>query len=118
MRTYEVTGLGPDGKDAYSVLELPARRAPYDAREIAFMDSGACRAHDPRIWDTNTNKGQTTLRGSVRIDGKTLLKQDVVALARRICAECPVIADCLQFITRYPEDEGIWAGLIPEERAP
>lgn len=114
MRLYE---LGPDVAGVYRNLELPRRRTPYDASEIAFMDSGACRAHDPRFWDTNTSKGRTTLRGTVKIGGTELPKQEAVEFARHVCTGCPVLGECREFIGKYPEGEGIWAALMPEERA-
>jgi WhiB family redox-sensing transcriptional regulator len=36
--------------------------------------------------------------------------------ARRICARCPVQAQCLQFAMDIPEGHGIWGGTGPEER--
>lgn len=43
-----------------------------------------------------------------------------VRLAKAVCASCPVIEDCRDFITRNPERYGVWAGIagkaITEER--
>lgn len=122
MRLYEYGGSGDDG--GYRVLELPARGAAYDPREIAFMGSGLCqgtdpatgRPYDPRIWDTNTNKGTSTGRGTVTVDGASRPKYEVIERARMLCIQCPVLHECYAFIMAHPEDEGIWAGLLPEER--
>ena len=36
--------------------------------------------------------------------------------AKRICLECPVQNDCLQFALRVREPHGIWGGLTESER--
>lgn len=36
--------------------------------------------------------------------------------ARRICAECPVQAQCLESALAADEEYGIWGGLDPRER--
>ena len=38
------------------------------------------------------------------------------ALAKRICAECSVQSDCLDFAVRVREPHGIWGGLTELER--
>ena len=37
------------------------------------------------------------------------------ARAKAICARCPVIEQCLDFITRNPERYGVWAGIAGKE---
>jgi len=39
-----------------------------------------------------------------------------IARARRICADCPVREECLDFALRTQEPAGIWGGTTPEER--
>lgn len=36
--------------------------------------------------------------------------------AKRVCAVCPVITDCLETAQAMHEPEGIWGGLLPFER--
>jgi WhiB family redox-sensing transcriptional regulator len=36
--------------------------------------------------------------------------------ALRVCADCPVRRQCLEFAMRTSEKEGIWGGTTPEER--
>ena len=38
-----------------------------------------------------------------------------VARAKAICATCPVIEQCLDFISRNPERYGVWAGIAGKE---
>lgn len=40
-----------------------------------------------------------------------------VRKAKRICAACPVSAECLDFAQRHLEKFGIWGGLTERERA-
>jgi WhiB family redox-sensing transcriptional regulator len=39
-----------------------------------------------------------------------------VSLALRICDDCPVKRECLDFAMRTREQAGIWGGTTPEER--
>ncbi len=38
------------------------------------------------------------------------------ALAKAICASCPIAAACLQYALATNEEFGIWGGTTPEER--
>jgi len=38
------------------------------------------------------------------------------ARAKRICFDCPVLDDCLEFALRVREPHGIWGGLTEAER--
>lgn len=52
-------------------------------RPPAWMDDAACLGNDPAAWDLTETKGQ-------------LISKDN-RLAVKICAECPVRADCEQY---------------------
>ncbi|MCZ7527449.1 MAG: WhiB family transcriptional regulator [Acidimicrobiia bacterium] len=39
-----------------------------------------------------------------------------VELARRVCAECPVRAECLEYALTYRIDHGVWGGASERER--
>jgi hypothetical protein len=100
-----------------AVLELPTAGHDYSPDEVAFMQDGLCRNFDPLYWDTNTRNGHTGVRGKyVRIRGEDIRVADQIEFARNICFMCPVRDACKDFIRKYPEEEGIWAGLLPEER--
>jgi WhiB family redox-sensing transcriptional regulator len=63
--------------------------------------AGACLAADPDLFfplGASTAAGPDTSR------------------ALRICDECPVKRECLEFAMRTHEAEGIWGGTTPEER--
>ena len=36
--------------------------------------------------------------------------------AKRICRDCPVRMDCLQYAMETPVDHGVWGGLTERER--
>lgn len=38
------------------------------------------------------------------------------AEARAICASCPVIQECGDWVERNPQPYGLWAGLTPQDR--
>lgn len=109
MKIYE-SGVNPR-------LELPSAGYDYSPEMTKFMSSGACRKHDPRFWETNTRDGRTPVRGlTLTIGNEVISRADAIEFARNICSGCPVSLKCKEFIRTYPNDEGIWAGLLPEER--
>lgn len=122
----ELAGPRPETHPAevYRALELPTKTdrygqtAAFKPDELLFMDDGACRDYEPGLFDTDTNKGHTALRGRVTVMGREMSKKAAIALAKSVCGLCPVQWECELFVTRYPQDEGIWAGMIPEERRP
>ena len=54
-------------------------------------------------------KGLTELMFPVRGDWQGVQR------AKAICATCPVIKQCLDFISRNPEGYGVWAGIAGKE---
>lgn len=78
------------------------------------MVGAACKGYDPRYWDTTTREGRTTRMGYVKIGGVRMTRTKQFALAKAVCAGCPVITDCLAL--GLDEEEGIWGGRLPEER--
>ena len=68
--------------------------------DMAWADDAACRGCDPNLWFPAGGHG-------VGVDYSD---------ARRICAGCPVAADCLEHALAVPEQDGMWGGLDPDER--
>lgn len=103
-------------------LDLPARldrygaEAAYDPDALAFMARGSCNGMEPEIWVTDTNHGITGLQGTVILGALEMRKADQIDMARAVCQWCPVARECLDHVRRYPEPEGVWAGMLPEER--
>lgn len=48
--------------------------------------------------------------------GRSRDAQMQTALAKRICADCPVKTECLRHAVEYDEQDGIWGGLDTRER--
>lgn len=108
--------------EVYRALDLPMLRnrngeiAAFHPDELKFMDDGACRAYDPGMFDTDTNKGNTAMRTRVVLHGEDMPKSRAIEIAKRVCRLCPVLEECRAYVAMYPQDEGIWAATIPEER--
>ena len=41
---------------------------------------------------------------------------DQIAAAKRICEECPVTTECLEFAVLTGQESGIWGGATEDER--
>lgn len=73
------------------------------------------RVIDPRDWaaDAACLGTNPELFFPVSTFGPAL---EQTAAAKRICHQCPVRADCLDWALRVGEAYGIWGGTTPEER--
>lgn len=65
-------------------------------REQPWMRKGLCRGYDPAVFFPSDGVG--------------------VEVARRICAECPVQAECLEYALSFRIEHGIWGGASERER--
>lgn len=68
-----------------------------------WSERAACRGENPRMWDTRLVNKQTEIT-------------DDTIKAQEICADCPVMMDCLIHAAVYSIKTGIWGGCTPEER--
>lgn len=62
----------------------------------AWFIGALCRGAGPRQWFPADKKG--------------------AADARELCAQCPVITDCLEHALADPTLEGIWGGTSEDQR--
>jgi WhiB family transcriptional regulator, redox-sensing transcriptional regulator len=69
-----------------------------DRRWWGWQDRAACRGHDPAFWDTEPSRSREIAQG------------------KRICRECPVQLQCLDWAVVNKEPVGVWGGLGVEER--
>ncbi|MGH3448139.1 MAG: WhiB family transcriptional regulator [Nocardioidaceae bacterium] len=67
----------------------------------SWKGDAACRAHDPDLFYPV---------------GQAEPARRETAAAQRVCAVCPVAAQCLEWALIMPEAHGIWGGTTPEER--
>ena len=61
-----------------------------------WMNRGKCKQAAPEIFFPGDGRG--------------------VLLAQRICAECPVSRDCLEYALENHIDHGVWGGCSERER--
>jgi WhiB family transcriptional regulator, redox-sensing transcriptional regulator len=70
-----------------------------------FRHLGACRIEDPDLFfpvgDTKTKDTPGWLQAQE---------------AKKVCAQCPVAARCLQWALDRGEDHGVWGGMSEHER--
>lgn len=78
------------------------------------LDGALCVGYDPKYWDTTTRRGVTSRMGTVKIGAGRIPRMTQIALAKSVCAKCPVITECRTL--GMEEEEGIWGGTLPDER--
>lgn len=83
-----------------AIRRLP--RPIYDNYE--WQERGACRQAETAIF-FSTDKELPTAK----------IRRETVA--KGICAECPVVQQCLSHALRAGEAQGVWGGLNERERA-
>ncbi|GAA4630542.1 WhiB family transcriptional regulator [Actinoallomurus vinaceus] len=66
-----------------------------------WTDLAACRGIDPELFFPVSAAGPAL---------------DQVSEAKRVCASCPVVSDCLAWALRAGESVGVWGGTTPDER--
>ncbi len=65
-------------------------------REQPWMSEGLCRGQNPSLFFPSDGVG--------------------VERARRVCGECPVQTECLEYALRYRIEHGVWGGASERER--
>lgn len=71
-------------------------------RRKAWVDEAACLTVDPEVFFPDVGEGF-----------RNRTKQ-----AQKICASCPVKAECLQEALDHNHRDGVWGGLSETERKP
>jgi WhiB family redox-sensing transcriptional regulator len=74
----------------------------------AWRFDGACCDYSYDLWFPETEN--TGRRGGAGASYHAKVRQ-----AKAICATCPVLADCADYIAANPQ-QGIWAGTTERER--
>jgi len=67
-----------------------------DEADLTWMADGHCRHYPPAAFFPNDGVGVTE--------------------ARKICAECPVKSDCLEYALVNRIEHGVWGGCSERER--
>ena len=88
-----------------SLTETVARRLrPYalgTRARMEWLSSAACVGEDPELFFP------------VGTEGPAL--RDIAA-AKRVCARCPVVVECLDFALDSGQNAGVWGGTHEDER--
>jgi WhiB family redox-sensing transcriptional regulator len=80
-----------------TLMDLPAPLPlPPDHQEHQWMLRGLCRELEPAEFFPSDGVG--------------------VERARKICAQCPVKDECLEYALTYRIDHGVWGGASERER--
>ena len=76
---------------------------PNNINDYAWQDKGACLNTNVEVFFHDFNE-----RGDNR--------DERIANAKKICATCPVINECLEHALNVPEHYGVWGGKSEDER--
>ncbi len=82
-------------------MSIPASSIALAAADDAWRDHARCRDTDPELFFPVGTTGNAVL---------------AIDYAKRVCAECAVIQECLEFALDTNQDSGIWGGHSEEER--
>ena len=77
-------------------VAIPAPRPSDDESVTAWMATGNCRNYPPAVFFPSDGVG--------------------VDRARKICADCPVSATCLEYALAERIEHGVWGGCSERER--
>jgi len=69
---------------------------PPPETEQPWMRDGLCRSYDPSFFFPSDGVG--------------------VEVAQRVCKQCPVREQCLEYALTYRIDHGVWGGASERER--
>ncbi|CAN5833641.1 WhiB family transcriptional regulator [soil metagenome] len=72
-------------------------------QNYAWQTQGACRTVDPEsFFSPDSERGARRSRRE--------------AAAKALCAQCPVVRQCLEYAMQVNEPHGVWGGLSSNER--
>jgi WhiB family transcriptional regulator, redox-sensing transcriptional regulator len=81
----------------------PDRYVRQMADQAQWGHDAACKDDDPALFDTISTSLGTTI-------------DDDTEAARDTCADCPVMLRCLEHAIRFDVQDGVWGGMVHEER--
>jgi WhiB family redox-sensing transcriptional regulator len=58
-----------------------------------------CQVTDPELWFAEREDNGNHYR-----------------IAKKLCQQCPVVNECLEYAIKAGEQDGVWGGLAPRER--
>lgn len=90
------SGYRPARRSEPSPLEALLEAAADWYAERPWIEQAACASADPEAWFPE--KGQSTID------------------AKRVCADCPVLAECRSDVLARGERFGVWGGMSERDR--
>lgn len=90
----------PTATAGRATTRIPGNRSSA-TDSMAWQLRGSCRSMDPEIFFPTGISGPSAAR---------------TRTAKRVCHDCPVIAQCLTWALRRGEEWGVWGGLSEYER--
>ena len=90
-----MSGNRPDGRDVGEDVN-ESFASPADHVTPTWMDRARCRSLDPSEFFPSDGVG--------------------VEVAKRVCSECPVRAECLEYALTHRIDHGVWGCCSERER--
>lgn len=75
--------------------------APSLARAYDWRDDGNCRTADPNVFFPEGRGGKVV---------------EQTRRAKKVCARCPVVSECLEWALDTGQPSGVWGGLSEGER--
>lgn len=69
--------------------------------DMPWAVDAACAGVDPTLWFPDEHGGQYAAR-----------------MARKVCADCPVRLECLDYALTTHQLFGVWGGLSEQQRRP
>ncbi|MEX1106554.1 MAG: WhiB family transcriptional regulator [Ilumatobacteraceae bacterium] len=89
--------MQPNETTSGLTITAVANPAPADADSVsAWMSAGNCRNYPPAVFFPSDGVG--------------------VDRARKICADCPVLGQCLEYALEQRIEHGVWGGCSERER--
>jgi WhiB family redox-sensing transcriptional regulator len=82
-------------------VSIPASSLALAVADDTWRDHALCRDTDPELFFPI---------------GTTGLALVAIDHAKRVCSECRVTQECLEFALDTNQDSGVWGGLSEEER--
>ena len=77
------------------------------------------RTHD---WDVDAWRNRAACRNTSPElffpVGTTGIALDQIVAAKRVCGQCPVTHECLEFAIATNQEAGVWGGQTEDERRP
>jgi WhiB family redox-sensing transcriptional regulator len=101
MRAVYNTSIPTNSPKIRGVRRLKCVPTMTKETHMDWREKSACLTVDPELFFPVGNTGPAL---------------DQIEKAKQVCAQCPVIENCLQYAMDSNQDSGVWGGLSEDER--